>query len=80
VSFLPLNLQIIFHFQPNLFRFKDFTEIPVCESAISCDNLVCDAHGKPPNPSIVVQVRMSQNGGWIKYGRTEVVEVKTTKH
>lgn len=59
---------------------SDFAEIPICESAISCDNLVCDAHGKPPNPSIVVQVRLdskTQNGGgWIKYGRTEVIEVK----
>lgn len=58
---------------------KDFTEVPLCESTISCDNLVCDAHGKPPNPSIVVQVRMSQSGGWIKYGRTEVIEVRLDK-
>ncbi|CRL02356.1 CLUMA_CG015116, isoform B [Clunio marinus] len=56
----------------------DFTEVPICESAISCDNLICDAHGKPPNPSIVVQVRMSQNGGWIKYGRTEVIEQRSS--
>lgn len=59
-----------------IFRKKDFTEVSICESAISCDNLVCDAHGKPPSPSIVVQVRMSQSGGWIKYGRTEVIEVR----
>lgn len=56
------------------FSSKDFTEVPICESAISCDNLICDAHGKAPNPSIVVQVRV-KNGGWIKYGRTEVSEV-----
>lgn len=59
----------------SLFLLKiDFAEVPVCESAISCDNLVCDGYGKPPSPTVVVQVT-SQSGGWIKYGRTEVVEV-----
>ncbi|XP_070506535.1 inositol polyphosphate-4-phosphatase type I A isoform X2 [Chironomus tepperi] len=51
----------------------DFAEVPICESVISCDNLICDAYGKAPNASIVVQVT-SSNGGWIKYGRTEVIE------
>ncbi|KAG5684624.1 hypothetical protein PVAND_013846 [Polypedilum vanderplanki] len=53
----------------------DFSEVPICESAISCDNLICDAYGKPPNASIVVQVTAPNGGGgWIKYGRTEVIE------
>lgn len=53
----------------------DITEIPICESAISCDNLLCDGNGRPPNPSVVVQVTAHNRAGWIKYGRTEVIEV-----
>ncbi|XP_055603104.1 inositol polyphosphate-4-phosphatase type I A isoform X2 [Uranotaenia lowii] len=56
----------------------ELNEVPICESAISCDNLLCDGNGKPPNPSVVVQVTSSSRGaaatGWVKYGRTEVVE------
>jgi inositol polyphosphate-4-phosphatase len=50
-------------------------EIPICESALSCDNLLCDGHGRPPNPTIVIQVTTPHCPGWIKYGRTEVIEV-----
>lgn len=67
----------------NIFSFKkkklnlilDITEIPICESSISCDNLLCDGNGRPPNPSVVVQVTAHNRAGWIKYGRTEVIEV-----
>uniref|UniRef100_A0A2M4CZ46 phosphatidylinositol-3,4-bisphosphate 4-phosphatase n=1 Tax=Anopheles darlingi TaxID=43151 RepID=A0A2M4CZ46_ANODA len=54
----------------------DLNEVPICESVISCDNLLCDGNGKPPNPSVVVQVTSSNRSvsGWIKYGRTEVIE------
>ncbi|XP_040173321.1 inositol polyphosphate-4-phosphatase type I A isoform X2 [Anopheles arabiensis] len=53
----------------------DLNEIPICESVISCDNLLCDGNGKPPNPSVVVQVTSNnRSSGWIKYGRTEVIE------
>ncbi|XP_035786576.1 inositol polyphosphate-4-phosphatase type I A-like isoform X1 [Anopheles albimanus] len=54
----------------------DLNEVPICESVISCDNLLCDGNGKPPNPSVVVQVTSSSRSvsGWIKYGRTEVIE------
>ena len=58
-----------------VFAFEDLNEVPLCECAVSADNLVCDAFGKPPNPSVVVQVT-APNGGWIKYGRTEVIEVR----
>ena len=53
----------------------DITEVPICESAISCDNLLCDGHGRAPNPSVVVQVTAQNRTGWIKYSRTEVIEV-----
>ncbi|XP_059618868.1 inositol polyphosphate-4-phosphatase type I A [Phlebotomus argentipes] len=52
----------------------DINEVPLCESAIMCDNLLCDGNGRPPNPSVVVQVTTSNRLGWIKYGRTEVIE------
>lgn len=50
------------------------TEIPLCELALSCDNLLCDANGKPPSPVLVVYTRHSK-GVCIKYGTTEIVEV-----
>lgn len=53
----------------------DVTEVPICESAISCDNLLCDGNGRPPNASVLVQVTAQNRPGWIKYGRTEVIEV-----
>ncbi|XP_055680609.1 inositol polyphosphate-4-phosphatase type I A isoform X2 [Lutzomyia longipalpis] len=52
----------------------DINEIPLCQSAIMCDNLLCDGNGRPPNPSVVVQVTTTNRLGWIKYGRTEVIE------
>ncbi|XP_068617710.1 inositol polyphosphate-4-phosphatase type I A [Battus philenor] len=52
----------------------DMTEIPLCELALSCDNLLCDAYGQPPSPLIVVYVRYSKVM-CIKYGTTEIVEV-----
>lgn len=55
-------------------HFKDFTEVPLCESMISCDNLVCDSNGKAPNAFVEVLIRVN-TGEWIKYGRTEVSEV-----
>lgn len=55
----------------------DITEVPICESAISCDNLLCDGHGRAPNPSVVVQVTAQNRIGWIKYSRTEVIEVSS---
>lgn len=70
-----MTFLLIFSFFRKFFDMNvDFTEVPICESVISCDNLICDSYGKQPNPSIVVQVT-SANGGWIKYGRTEVIEV-----
>lgn len=49
-------------------------EVPLCETALACDNLLCDGHGRPPNPSIVVHVTVPHRSGWLKYGRTEVIE------
>ncbi|KAL4717549.1 hypothetical protein ACJJTC_000698 [Scirpophaga incertulas] len=51
----------------------DMNEVPLCELALSCDNLLCDAHGRPPSPMIVVFVKFSK-GLSIRYGTTEVIE------
>ncbi|CAK1554649.1 unnamed protein product [Leptosia nina] len=51
----------------------DMNEVPLCELALSCDNLLCDAHGRPPSPLLVVYVRFSKDL-CVKYGSTEVIE------
>ncbi|CAH0545896.1 unnamed protein product [Brassicogethes aeneus] len=52
----------------------DITEVPLCEVSFSCDNLLCDGHGMPPNPTLVVHVYMPTSKIWVLYGRTEIVE------
>lgn len=53
----------------------DISEVPICEVVISCDNLLCDGHGRPPNPTVIVQISEANRSSWIRYGRTEVIEV-----
>ncbi|XP_033210596.1 inositol polyphosphate-4-phosphatase type I A isoform X2 [Belonocnema kinseyi] len=52
----------------------DPAEIPICEVSLACDNLLCDGHGRPPNPVLEVDFQTSRSKMWIKYARTEVVE------
>ncbi|XP_067004000.2 inositol polyphosphate-4-phosphatase type I A [Anabrus simplex] len=52
----------------------DPSELPLCEISLACDNLLCDGHGRPPNPVLVVHVYIPNDGVWIKYAKTEVVE------
>lgn len=52
----------------------DTNEVPLCELALTCDNLLCDAHGRPPSPFIVIYIKYSK-GLCIKYGTTEIIEV-----
>ncbi|XP_031628041.1 inositol polyphosphate-4-phosphatase type I A isoform X2 [Contarinia nasturtii] len=52
----------------------DISEVPICEAVISCDNLLCDGHGRPPNPTVIVQISEQNRLSWIRYGRTEVIE------
>ncbi|CAD1478010.1 unnamed protein product [Heterotrigona itama] len=53
---------------------SDPAEIPICEISLACDNLLCDGHGRPPNPVLEVDVQVRCSKTWIKYARTEVVE------
>ncbi|CAL7944180.1 unnamed protein product [Xylocopa violacea] len=52
----------------------DPAEIPMCEISLACDNLLCDGHGRPPNPVLEIDVQVKGSKTWIKYARTEVVE------
>ncbi|XP_037937151.1 inositol polyphosphate-4-phosphatase type I A isoform X2 [Teleopsis dalmanni] len=54
---------------------EDLTEVPICESALSCDNLPCDDNGRPPNPRVVCSV-LAHGHDWLwrDYARTEIVE------
>ncbi|XP_066586693.1 inositol polyphosphate-4-phosphatase type I A isoform X2 [Prorops nasuta] len=52
----------------------DPAEIPMCEISLACDNLLCDGHGRPPNPVLEIDVQTKRSKNWIKYARTEVVD------
>lgn len=51
------------------------SELPLCEVSLACDNLLCDGHGRPPNPTLVVDVYMASTKVWVQYARTEIIEV-----
>lgn len=52
----------------------DVIEVPLCEISLSCDNLLCDGHGIPPNPSLAVDVYVPVSKNWVHYARTETIE------
>ncbi|XP_021932968.1 type I inositol 3,4-bisphosphate 4-phosphatase isoform X2 [Zootermopsis nevadensis] len=52
----------------------DPSELPLCEISLACDNLLCDGHGRPPNPVLVVHVYIPTDAVWVKYAKTEVIE------
>ncbi|XP_022917406.2 inositol polyphosphate-4-phosphatase type I A isoform X1 [Onthophagus taurus] len=52
----------------------DMSELPLCEVSLACDNLLCDGHGRPPNPTLVVDVYMPSTKVWVQYARTEIIE------
>lgn len=52
----------------------DPCELPICEISLSCDNLLCDGNGRPPNPVLLIHVFIPEEGVLIKYAKTEVIE------
>uniref|UniRef100_A0A034W7Q7 phosphatidylinositol-3,4-bisphosphate 4-phosphatase n=1 Tax=Bactrocera dorsalis TaxID=27457 RepID=A0A034W7Q7_BACDO len=52
---------------------EDLSEIPICESALSCDSLPCGDHGRLPNTRVVCSL-LSVGNTWRDFARTEVVE------
>ncbi|XP_065160190.1 inositol polyphosphate-4-phosphatase type I A-like isoform X2 [Atheta coriaria] len=67
------------HVDVNMWRLQrthsiDLSELPLCEVSLACDNLLCDANGLAPNPTLVVDVHMPQGKLWVQYARTEIIE------
>ncbi|XP_068159958.1 inositol polyphosphate-4-phosphatase type I A [Drosophila tropicalis] len=55
----------------------DLSELPICETAFSCDNLSTDSLGRAPNPRVVCLVLQSDDGEpglWREHARTEMLE------
>lgn len=71
---------MINYFLKQLFKLcmflPDPSELPLCEISLACDNLLCDGHGRPPNPVLVVHVYIPTDAVWVKYAKTEVIEVR----
>lgn len=73
----------IFYFSLSLalfvnFIFIDLSEIPLCESAVSCDNLPCADNGRLPCSRVVCGVlRPGDDIIWQDYARTEIIENTT---
>ncbi|VVC39965.1 Hypothetical protein CINCED_3A019387 [Cinara cedri] len=67
---LDINMWRLRKNQPKL----DLTKVPLCEICFSCDNLICDGHGRSPNPAIVVSIFIPSENVWINYANTEVIK------
>lgn len=53
----------------------DLSEIPICESALSCDNLPCADNGRLPCPRVVCAVLIvGDDIIWRNYAQTEIIE------
>uniref|UniRef100_A0A1B6ECE3 phosphatidylinositol-3,4-bisphosphate 4-phosphatase n=1 Tax=Clastoptera arizonana TaxID=38151 RepID=A0A1B6ECE3_9HEMI len=52
----------------------DPCELPICEVSLSCDNLLCDGNGCPPNPVLLVHIYKPEERLFLKYANTEVIE------
>ncbi|KAJ2954177.1 hypothetical protein O0L34_g2411 [Tuta absoluta] len=53
--------------------YSDINEVPICELALSCDNLLCDVNGMPPSPILIAYVKFHR-GLCVRYGATEIAE------
>ncbi|KAH8411615.1 hypothetical protein KR215_007300 [Drosophila sulfurigaster] len=55
---------------------SELSELPICETAISCDNLPLDGFGRPPNPRVICSVLQptSDTCLWRHHARTELLE------
>ena len=59
---------------------SDFSEIPLLELSLSCDNLLCDALGRAPSAKLIVTFRNNRSVAyWRHLAQTEVAEVKSIK-
>ncbi|XP_030568017.1 inositol polyphosphate-4-phosphatase type I A isoform X1 [Drosophila novamexicana] len=57
------------------FEDLELSELPICETAISCDNLPLDSFGRPPNPRVICSVlQPGEDCLWRQHARTELLE------
>ncbi|XP_024083803.1 type I inositol 3,4-bisphosphate 4-phosphatase isoform X2 [Cimex lectularius] len=52
----------------------DPAELPICEVSLSCDNLLCDGHGRPPSSLVTAHVFVPSAAVWLKYSNTEIIQ------
>ncbi|XP_030244410.1 inositol polyphosphate-4-phosphatase type I A isoform X2 [Drosophila navojoa] len=53
----------------------ELSELPICETAISCDSLPLDSFGRAPNPRVVCSVlQPGEDYLWTQHARTELLE------
>ena len=57
-----------------LFSIADPNEPPLLELSLSCDNLLCDALGRPPSARVVVSVGNGSGLQWTRFAQTEIAE------
>ncbi|XP_034475025.1 inositol polyphosphate-4-phosphatase type I A [Drosophila innubila] len=54
---------------------SELSELPICETAISCDNLPLDGFGRAPNPRVICSVlQPGEDCIWRQFARTELLE------
>ncbi|KAH8397789.1 hypothetical protein KR222_001705 [Zaprionus bogoriensis] len=54
---------------------SELSELPICETAICCDNLPLDGFGRAPNPRVICSLlRPGLDCLWLQHARTEVLE------
>lgn len=80
MCFYTFVLLKINHNVVNYLFLPDLSELPLCEVSLACDNLLCDGHGRPPNPMLMIDVYMPSVKLWVTYGHTEVIEVPVHPH
>lgn len=58
------------------FEELDLSELPICETALSCDTLPLDTLGRPPNPQVVCSLlpTAGEDCVWREHARTELQE------
>ena len=54
--------------------FADPNEAPLLELSLSCDNLLCDALGRPPSARVVASAGDGSGLQWARFAQTEVAE------
>lgn len=78
LSFISVSVSVAVAAAVERVELSELSELPICETAISCDNLPLDGFGRSPNPRVICSVlHPGQNPAgclWQQHARTEVLE------